>query len=364
MMKSKTKATLVLANGMVFEGCSVGQTGTVIGETVFTTAMTGYQEALTDPSGFGQIITQTFPLIGNYGVNSFDSESDRSFVKGYVVREWCEAPSNFRCEGTLDTFLKEHQIVGICDIDTRQLTKTIRESGVMNGAITTEPYVLETLLEQIRTHKTEHAVQTVSCKKPISFQAENAKRKVALFDFGCKNSIREALLNRGCDVTVVPYNTTAEQVKAMNVDGIMLSSGPGNPEENTEVIENLKEIIKLQIPTFGICLGHLLLALANGAKCEKLLYGHRGENQPVIDVDMGRTFVTSQNHGYALLSETLPASVGYVSHKNANDGSCEGVRYHNTPAFTVQFHPEACGGPEDTAYLFDQFMDMIDKKGE
>lgn len=364
MMKSKIKATLVLANGMVFEGRSMGSTGTVIGETVFTTAMTGYQETLTDPSYYGQLVTQTFPLVGNYGVNSFDKESDKCHLKGYIVREWCEEPSNFRSEGTLDDFLKEQNIVGICDIDTRRLTKTIRESGVMNGAITTEDYDLPELLERIRAAKIVDAVKSVSCKEPVEFKGKNATRKIALFDFGYKHHIRDELLERGCDVTVVPHNTTAEQVKAMQVDGIMLSNGPGDPAENPEVIQNLKEIIKLRIPTFGICLGHQLLALANGTDREKLLYGHRGENQPVIDVDMDRTFVTSQNHGYALLGDTLPASVGYVSHKNANDGSCEGIRYYGVPTFTVQFHPEACGGPLDTAYLFDQFIDMIDQKGE
>ncbi len=364
MIKATTKATLVLANGMIFEGYSMGKTGTVIGETVFATGMTGYQETLTDPSYYGQIVTQTFPLVGNYGTNSFDLESDRCYLTGYIVREWCEGPSNFRHETDLDGFLKAQNVVGIYGIDTRRLTKTIRESGVMNGAITTEPFVLEELLQTIQNFSIQGAVKSVSCDQSIDFKATAAKRKVALFDFGYKYNIREELLKRDCDVTVVPYNTTAEELKAMKVDGIMLSNGPGDPSENVAVIENLKAINALKIPTFGICLGHQLMALANGAKTSKLLYGHRGANQPVVDIDLDRTFVTSQNHGYAVMGDTLDAAVGYVSHKNANDGSCEGVKYKTIPAFTVQFHPEACGGPLDTAYLFDQFITLMDKKGE
>ncbi len=363
MLQNQKKAWLVLANGMVLEGKSMGCTGTVVGEIVFATGMTGYQETLTDPSYYGQIVIQTFPLVGNYGINSMDGESQRCWLKGYIVREWCEVPSNFRCEETLDVFLKQQQVIGLYDVDTRHLTKIIRETGVMNGAITTdENYVKEALLEQIHAFSVKDAVKSVTCPQPEEFPSLEHTRKVVLFDFGYKFNIRRELVKRGCDVIVVPAYTTAEEIKQLNPDGIMLSNGPGNPSENVEIVENLKEIMKLNIPIFGICLGHQLMALANGAKTEKLKYGHRGANQPVIDLDLDRTFVTSQNHGYAVISDSLPKEVGYVSHKNANDSSCEGVRYTHIPAFTVQFHPEACGGPQDTAYLFDEFIALMDKK--
>ena len=363
MLQNQKKAWLVLANGMVLEGKSMGCTGTVVGEIVFATGMTGYQETLTDPSYYGQIVIQTFPLVGNYGINSMDGESQHCWLKGYIVREWCEVPSNFRCEETLDVFLKQQQVIGLYDVDTRHLTKIIRETGVMNGAITTdENYVKEALLEQIRAFAVKDAVKSVTCPQPEEFPSLDHTRKVVLFDFGYKFNIRRELVKRGCDVIVVPAYTTAEQIKQLNPDGIMLSNGPGDPSENVEIVENLKEIMKLNIPIFGICLGHQLMALANGAKTEKLKYGHRGANQPVIDLDLDRTFVTSQNHGYAVISDSLPKEVGYVSHKNANDSSCEGVRYTHIPAFTVQFHPEACGGPQDTAYLFDEFIALMDKK--
>ena len=363
MLQNQKKAWLVLANGMVLEGKSMGCTGTVVGEIVFATGMTGYQETLTDPSYYGQIVIQTFPLVGNYGINSMDGESQHCWLKGYIVREWCEVPSNFRCEETLDVFLKQQQVIGLYDVDTRHLTKIIRETGVMNGAITTdENYVKEALLEQIRAFSVKDAVKSVTCPQPEEFPSLDHTRKVVLFDFGYKFNIRRELVKRGCDVIVVPAYTTAEQIKQLKPDGIMLSNGPGDPSENVEIVENLKEIMKLNIPIFGICLGHQLMALANGAKTEKLKYGHRGANQPVIDLDLDRTFVTSQNHGYAVISDSLPKEVGYVSHKNANDSSCEGVRYTHIPAFTVQFHPEACGGPQDTAYLFDEFIALMDKK--
>ena len=363
MLQNQKKAWLVLANGMVLEGKSMGCTGTVVGEIVFATGMTGYQETLTDPSYYGQIVIQTFPLVGNYGINSMDGESQHCWLKGYIVREWCEVPSNFRCEETLDVFLKQQQVIGLYDVDTRHLTKIIRETGVMNGAITTdENYVKEALLEQIHAFSVRDAVKSVTCPQPEEFPSLEHTRKVVLFDFGYKFNIRRELVKRGCDVIVVPAYTTAEEMKQINPDGIMLSNGPGDPSENVEIVENLKEIMKLNIPIFGICLGHQLMALANGAKTEKLKYGHRGANQPVIDLDLDRTFVTSQNHGYAVISDSLPKDVGYVSHKNANDSSCEGVRYTHIPAFTVQFHPEACGGPHDTNYLFDEFIALMDKK--
>lgn len=358
------KAYLMLADGQIFEGRSCGAEGTVIGEVVFTTGLTGYQETLTDPSYYGQIVTQTFPLIGNYGVNHEDNESSRSYVSGYIVREWCNAPSNFRMEGSVNDFLVEHNIIGIHNIDTRRLTRIIREAGVMNGVITTEDVYAkkDELLAQIKAYTIKDAVKNVTNNESITYSGADPKYKVALFDFGYKRNIRQELVNRGCEVVVVPADTTAEAIKAMAPDGIMFSNGPGDPAENTDIIENIKKIQTLGIPIFGICLGHQLMALANGAKTEKLKYGHRGANQPVIDLESGLTYVTSQNHGYAVVGESIAPEVGKVSHINANDKTCEGIRYSKVNAFTVQFHPEAHGGPLDTAYLFDEFVKSMNKE--
>ena len=360
-MENKRKAELILADGTVFEGLGFGAEGSAIGEIVFTTAMTGYQETLTDPSYCGQIVTQTFPLIGNYGVNKIDSESNGSAVSGYIVREHCEKPSNFRCESDLDGYLKGLNIVGIYDIDTRRLTKIIRESGVMNGAIVSGEYNKDELLEKIRAYKVGEVVPKVSVKEKEYFPADDPKYNVILMDYGYKFNIRRELVKRGCNVTVMPYNASAEEIKSLDPDGIMLSNGPGDPTDNAQSIQTLRELIPARIPTFGICLGHQLLALANGAKTEKLKYGHRGGNQPVKDLARDKTYITSQNHGYAVVGESVPTEVGAVSHVNGNDGTCEGVRYTNSPAFTVQFHPEACGGPHDTSYLFDEFIKLMEK---
>ncbi len=364
LFNQSEKAYLMLANGQVFEGKSLGSKGTVIGEVVFTTGLTGYQETLTDPSYYGQIVTQTFPLIGNYGVNHEDNESARSYVSGYIVREACDVPSNFRCQGNIKDFLSENNIVGICNIDTRKLTRIIRETGVMNGVITTEDVYSkkDELLEKVKSFSIKNAVKSVTNNEILTYTNENPKYKVVLFDFGYKRNIRQELVNRGCEVVVVPAETTAEQVKEINPNGIMFSNGPGDPAENVEIIENIKEIQKLGIPIFGICLGHQLMALANGGKTEKLKYGHRGANQPVIDLESGLTYVTSQNHGYAVVGDSIPAEVGHVSHINANDKTCEGIRYTAVNAFTVQFHPEAHGGPLDTAYLFDKFVTVMESE--
>jgi len=356
----KDIAYLILEDGTVYKGKGFGVKGIAVGEVVFTTGMTGYQETLTDPSYYGQIVTQTFPLIGNYGVNDNDSESAKSWVKGYIVREWCEEPSNFRSKYTIDEFLKKNNIIGIYDIDTRALTKKIREHGVMNGAITTElPENMDAFLKELSSYTIQDAVKSVSCTEKTFYPALKQEFHVVLYDYGYKANIMCSLLKKGCSVTVVPYNTTLQEILEIKPDGIMLSNGPGDPAENTEPIKTLKELMNSGIPIFGICLGHQLLALANGAKTEKLNYGHRGANQPVADKARDRVFITSQNHGYAVVGATLDPKVGYVSHSNVNDGSCEGITYANGNAFTVQFHPEACAGPQDTQYLFDIFIQKM-----
>ncbi len=356
------KAFLVLENGDVYEGTAFGAEKEATGELVFTTAMTGYLETLTDPSYFGQIVCQTFPLIGNYGVIPSDFESKKPALTAYIVRELCQQPSNFRCDGVLDTFLKDNDIPGICGIDTRCLTKTVREYGVMNSAILYREPTKDDI-EGLKGYRVTNAVKSVTTDKPETFEAEDGELNVVLMDFGAKNNIRRELVKRGCNVTVVPGSTTAEEIKAMNPDGIMLSNGPGDPEENTEIIAEVKKLCEYKIPTFGICLGHQIMALSQGAKTEKLKYGHRGANQPATDTQTGRVYITSQNHGYAVVADTLPENA-YESFVNANDGTCEGVTYKNMPVFTVQFHPEACGGPLDTSFLFDRFIKMMkeDKK--
>ena len=360
------KAWLILADGTIFQGTSIGATGTTIGETVFTTGMTGYIETLTDPSYYGQIVTQTFPLMGNYGIIPQDFESKKAWVRGYIVREICELPSNFRCQGTLDDFLKAQNIIGICGIDTRALTKRLRESGVMNGMIVTsetKPEVTTKLLQKIKEYKIGQAVETVSVKEGALRQAQGPQTTqgphIILWDFGAKANIQRELEKRGCTVTVVPCETTAEQILSMNPDGIMLSNGPGDPADNVGIIQEIKKLCEYgKLPIFGICLGHQMLALARGCKTSKLKYGHRGGNHPVKDTATGRVYITSQNHGYAVETDTLP-DFATLSFYNVNDETCEGITYKDIPAFSVQFHPEACGGPHDTNFLFDNFMAKI-----
>lgn len=351
-------AYLILENGTVFEGKAFGAEKETTGELVFTTAMTGYLETLTDPSYYGQVVIQTFPLIGNYGVIPADFESDSPSLKGYIVREWCQVPSNFRCEGDLDTFLKESGIPGIYGIDTRALTRIVREYGVLNCKISYSPDVTKEELDEIKNYVITEAVESTTIKEKEHFDAENGDLNVVLMDFGAKHNIGRELVKRGCNLTVVPAHTTADEIKAMNPDGVMLSNGPGDPSDNTEIIAELKKLCDFGIPTFGICLGHQLLALSQGAKTEKLKYGHRGANQPAKEVETGRVYITSQNHGYAVVSDSMPEN-GEVSFVNGNDNTCEGVNYTNMPAFSVQFHPEACGGPHDTAFLFDRFIELM-----
>ena len=265
---------------------------------------------------------------------------------------------NFRCEGDLDTFLKESDIPGIYGLDTRALTRIVREYGVLNCKIAYSGEVTEEELAEIKAYKIEQAVESTTISEKEEFKAENGDLNVVLMDFGAKHNIGRELVKRGCNVTVVPAHTTAEQIKAMNPDGIMLSNGPGDPSDNTAIIAELKKLCEYKIPTFGICLGHQLLALSQGAKTEKLKYGHRGANQPAKEVETGRVYITSQNHGYAVVSDSMPENA-VESFVNGNDDTCEGVKYTNMPAFSVQFHPEACGGPHDTAFLFDRFIDLM-----
>ena len=348
------QAYLVLGDGRVFEGRRIGAAGDAIGELVFTTGMVGYLETLTDPSYAGQIVMQTFPMIGNYGVIPEDFEG-KSALRGYVVRELCGAPSNFRSRGTLDAYLKENGIPGICGVDTRELTRILREEGVMNASIRSS---VPEDLAALRAYRVAGVVDEVSGKERTVHPARGEKRyTVTLIDYGAKGNILRCLEKRGCEVTEVPHGTSAEGILAGEPDGVMLSNGPGDPAENVYEVEQIKKLIGA-VPLFGICLGHQLTALAMGGETIKLKYGHRGANQPVRDLKSGRTYLTSQNHGYAVVSKSL-AGVGNELFVNANDGSCEGMEYPGKRCFTVQFHPEACGGPQDTEFLFDRFISMM-----
>ncbi|MBR1456138.1 MAG: carbamoyl phosphate synthase small subunit [Oscillospiraceae bacterium] len=352
------KAYLVLGNGRVFEGERIGAAGDSIGELVFTTGMVGYLETLTDPSYAGQIILQTFPLIGNYGVISPDFEGN-CFARGYVVRELCEAPSNFRSEYALDRFLKERGIPGICGVDTRAVTRLLREEGVMNACICAE---IPADLAPVRAYAVKDAVRTVSTRETRDYPAQGEERfHVALIDYGAKRNIIRCLNRRGCRVTVVPHDTAAETVLAMAPDGVMLSNGPGDPQENVYEIEQIRKLMG-KVPIFGICLGHQLTALAMGGETVKLKYGHRGANQPVRLCGGSRTYISSQNHGYAVVSESMEG-IARLSYVNANDLSCEGLEYPEQRCFTVQFHPEACSGPRDTEFLLDRFIAMMGGDG-
>ena len=351
----KVKGKLVLKDGGVYEGTLYGD-HPAVGEVVFTTGMSGYQETLTDPSFCGQIVVFTYPLIGNYGIIPADFEG-KCCVRGYVVREACPTPSNFRCAQTLDAFLKENNIPGIAGIDTRAVTRILREAGTMNAAICD---AVPEELAPLRAYRITDPVPQVTTPESYTLRPEGGVlHRVALIDYGAKRNIARELCKRGCAVTVLPCSARAEDILTAGYDGVMLSNGPGDPAENVEIIANIREMLSTGIPTFGICLGHQLTALAAGAKTMKLKYGHRGANQPVTDFESGRTFITSQNHGYAVVGEELPAEMGEVAQVNANDGTCEGIKYKKWNCFTVQFHPEANGGPKDTEFLFDRFLNNV-----
>ncbi len=354
---------LVLENGKVFKGEGFGADKDVIAEAVFTTSMTGYLETLTDPSYKGQAVVQTFPLIGNYGVITPDSESDMVGVSAYIVRETCEDPSNFRCETKIEDYLKKHDIPGIKGIDTRALTRILRESGTMNLMITSDPSKAD--LNKIKEYVIKDPVKEVCVKEAKVFEPEgDAEYNVAMIDCGTKLNIVRCLNKRGCKVTLFPADTSAKKILEIDPDGLFLSNGPGDPTDNVDTIETLKELIPSRIPTMGICLGHQLLALAHGFTTEKLHYGHRGANHPVINKETGKIFITSQNHGYAVVDSSIDSNIAYPLFVNVNDNTNEGIRYTKEPAFSVQFHPEACGGPKDTELLFDEFIKLMEGKGE
>lgn len=395
------KSFLILEDGTVFEGTHIGAKKEIISEIVFNTSMAGYPEVLTDPSYAGQAVCMTYPLIGNYGVCRDDMESKKPWPDGFIVRELSRVSSNFRSDMTIQEFLEEYGVPGIAGIDTRALTKILREKGTMNGMITTrEDYDLNEIIPRLKEYTTGKVVEKVTCenkyevkgsvsleengavsgsarfdkesyekgtheKKPSMVKALNgAGKKVALLDFGAKDNIADALAKRGCAVTVYPALTKAEEIIADAPDGIMLSNGPGDPKECTSIIEEINKLYQTNIPIFAICLGHQLMALATGADTFKMKYGHRGGNHPVKDLQTGRVYISSQNHGYVVDMDKLDPGIAIPAFINVNDGTNEGLSYTGKNIFTVQFHPEACPGPQDSGYLFDRFIDMMKARKE
>lgn len=398
--KKRMQAFLILEDGTVMEGLHIGADKEVISEIVFNTSMAGYLEVLTDPSYAGQAVCMTYPLIGNYGICKDDMESAKPWSDGFIVRELSRTASNFRCDYTIQQFLEEHGVPGIAGIDTRALVKILREKGTMNGMITTNAnYSLDEILPKLKAYTTGKVVEKVTCKEkytvkgvksleengPISGSAffnkeayekgireprpsivhelNGAGMKVALLDLGAKANIAHSLAQRGCDVTVYPASTPAAEIIADAPDGIMLSNGPGDPKECTGIIAEIKKLYDTDIPIFGICLGHQLMALATGADTYKMKYGHRGGNHPVKDLETGRVYISSQNHGYVVDMDKLDPKVAVPAFINVNDGTNEGLKYTGKNIFTVQYHPEACAGPQDSAYLFDRFIKMM-KEGK
>lgn len=352
------KRKLVLENGLVFNGEGFGSDQFTIGEVVFTTGMTGYQETLSDPSFHKQIIVFTYPLIGNYGINSSDFESLNSFVGGIIVHEYTETESHWKSQMNIDSFLKKQNIPGLSGIDTRALVKTIRTKGSMKGKFCDENENIDEVIKSLQETKLGHHVPEVSTPRAYSAPAEG--HRIVLIDYGMKKSILKELCLRNCDVVVVPYNTDSSSILELNPDGIMLSNGPGNPEELTESINTIKELSG-KAPIFGICLGHQLYALAHGAKTFKMLFGHRGANHPVKELATNRVYITSQNHGYVVDEESLQNTTLEVTHRALNDGTIEGLQDKKNWAFTVQYHPESSPGPHDNEYLFNRFMSMVEE---
>ena len=353
------KAYLILEDGTIFTGISIGSEQETVSEIVFNTSMTGYLEVFTDPSYAGQAVVMTYPLIGNYGVCLEDAEAERPWLKGVIVRELSRIPSNFRSGETIQHFLKQHNIPGICNIDTRSLTKMLREKGTMNGMITTRKYAdISQPISRIKAYQVRGTVMETTTK--TAYTLGGAGKRVALLDLGAKENIARSLVQRGCQVTVYPADTKAEEILAAGPEGIMLSNGPGDPAENVEVIREIRKLYQSDVPIFAICLGHQLMALATGASTYKLKYGHRGGILRVKDLETGKVYISSQNHGYAVDSGSLNPAVAVPAFVNVNDQTNEGLRYTGKNIFTVQFHPEACPGPRDLGYLFDKFFQMME----
>jgi carbamoyl-phosphate synthase small subunit len=347
------KAKLILENGMVFNGRAFGYLEETVGEVVFNTGITGYQEVLTDPSYYGQIVTMTYPLIGNYGLNLEDSQSQTPKVKGFIVREACDFPSNFRCEIKLNDYLRNNRIMALDQVDTRALTKILRNSGTMKGIIVLEELSESYVKEKLQAFTNKEAVFSVTTKDKYSIPGSG--KHVAIMDFGIKANIINSFKQRGCKITVFPATAAYQDILSVNPDLIFLSNGPGDPEDLWMVIENLKQLIGKK-PIIGICLGHQLLALALGGKTAKLKFGHRGCNHPVKDIEENRVYITSQNHGYFV--KELPVDT-IVTHVSLNDGTVEGMRHKTLPIYSVQFHPEACPGPRDANNIFDKFLEVL-----
>jgi carbamoyl-phosphate synthase small subunit len=361
------KALLALEDGTVFCGSAFAGEGEAWGEVVFNTSMTGYQEILTDPSYKGQIVTMTYPLIGNYGVNSEDIESEKVRVEGFVVREYEPVPSNWRSEQTLADYLNKEGIIGIEGIDTRALTRHIRLSGAMKGVISTKDPNPDSLVEKARASRGLvglDLVKEVTCDKPYGWpQDKEAHFKVVTLDCGMKYNIAQSLAEKGCQVMVVPAHISAEEIRAMNPDGILISNGPGDPEPVTYSVDTIRSLIP-DYPIFGICLGQQLLGLAFGGKTYKLKFGHRGANHPVMNLLTGRVEITAQNHGFCVDIESIKDPEIEITHINLNDQTLEGMRHRTLPIFSVQYHPEASPGPHDASYLFDDFIDLMQRKGK
>ncbi|MDR1522223.1 MAG: carbamoyl phosphate synthase small subunit [Streptococcaceae bacterium] len=353
-----SKRLLTLENGRIFEGKAFGADTIVTGELVFNTGMTGYQESITDQSYNGQLLTFTYPLIGNYGINRDDYESIAPTIKGVIAREVTRRPSNWRAQMSLDEFLKRKGIAGISDIDTRALTRIIRKSGVLKATITDMGDNFEHKYDQLKaTVLPTNQVSQVSTTKP--YPSPGVGRNVVVIDFGLKHSILRELSKRKCNLTILPYNTSAQIIFDLNPDGVILTNGPGNPKDVPEVLEMIQKI-QGRFPLFGICLGHQLFSLANGADTYKMKFGHRGFNHAVRKLTTGKLAFTSQNHGFAVDLDSLAKTQLLLTHVEVNDGSIEGVRHREFPAFSVQFHPDASPGPHDASYLFDEFMKMMD----
>ncbi len=349
----KTKVYLTLQNGKVFEGYRFGADGDVAGELVFSTGMVGYLKTLTDPAYFGQIVVQTFPMIGNYGVIESEFDSEKPYLNAYVVREYCEIPSNFRCGKTLDQYMKESGVIGVYGVDTRELTRILREEGVMNACISSK--VEDSAV--LSSYAVKDAVACVNTVKKT--YGEGGKYTVALWDFGVKNSSIEDLTANGFKVIRMPAKSTAEEILSLKADGVILSEGPGDPNENTQIIEEVKKLLG-KTPVFGFGLGHQLIALATGAKVSKMKYGHRGGNQPVKSLNNERVYISSQNHGYVVEEKTL--TTGTVDYINVNDGTCEGIDYPALKAFTVQFSPASMGVACESNALYNKFIAIIEKE--